>query len=359
MAHRFALVTSGYSIGNSSPLLNLLRCLATEGGVTVYAENMARWAGLEQDGLSLIHLDEGDSRWRADGRSHEKIIAVDTHGVLLARQLFPDRPMIYYSLELDLPSEASGEALSRCQQVRQSRPWISGLLIQSEERARCFLAEYGFPNPDRIFLLPVTGIGAAMSAKSEYLRRRYRVPATRRLVLHCGGIEAWYNVAAVAEQFSSMTGYAFFMQGHAPHQYAVDFISSLAHRGVEQVIRSEEYVMRIEDLSRVFSSCEFGIAWYCDISANFRTAGESSAKIAQYLQYGLPVVANRQPSTERSIRDTGCGVVVDAVEEIEAALDEIAGNYAAFSRRALDEFESRYRFDRYREGLLQFLCWEG
>jgi len=124
---------------------------------------------------------------------------------------------------------------------------------------------------------------------------------------------------------------------------------------MDNIIVLKKFFTEIDSLNSILMSCDVGIAWYNNISLNFSTAGQSSGKIATYLKFGLPVVANRYPSTEEALAKPGCGICVDGMSEIAAALGEISGNYTFLSANARLEYERLYRFENYHQSIREFL----
>jgi len=144
-------------------------------------------------------------------------------------------------------------------------------------------------------------------------------------------------------------------QGFSQPNYLADFKKMLAEHRVENVIVSDTMYDRLDDIFGVVQSCDLGIAWYNNISANFRTAGKSSGKIPAYLKCGLPVVANRYPSTIDAIEKTGCGLCIETLDELEDALANILENYEQYAFCARTEYERTYRFENYSRQLVDFI----
>jgi len=204
--------------------------------------------------------------------------------------------------------------------------------------------------------LPVTGLGPAVAERQDLLQRRYAIPARARIAIHLGGVNPYYSSLPLAEVFSAMEGWYLIFQGNHLRGYGDEIRRLAKERRARHIIVPKTFYSEIDSLDRILMSCHVGIAWYNDLNANFRSAGQSSGKITAYLKFGLPVIANRYPSTEEALAKTGCGITVARMDEIPAALSHIVANYDDYSARARREYERHYRFENYRQPLRKFLA---
>jgi glycosyltransferase involved in cell wall biosynthesis len=299
------------------------------------------------------------SRRFAD-RDYHCHIVFDPSGMALCKELFPLAKPFFYSLELALLSEAASgpEAQSIRAYLEKARGWnrdIRGLIVQSPERERLLRSDTQLPESIPALHLPVTGRGPAVAERRDLLQKKYAVPPGARIAIHLGGANPYYSSLELAEVFMKIRGWYLFFQGNHLRGYG-EKIRALAKRmGAQNIIVLNTFYTEIGSLDRILMSCDAGIAWYNDLNANFRSAGQSSGKITAYLKFGLPVIANRYPSTEEALVKTGCGICVSAMDEIPSALEKIAENYEAFSANARREYERQYRFENYRQSISRFL----
>lgn len=359
----FAVCISHYSIGNSPSLLNLLGLLATHFQVHLFLDNVALCdVPLLQSPRFVIY--SIGRCFRRMGWPHparhlrpQHFLAVDPHGLVLCKELFPEARPIYYSLELYLRDDHYGldypPAIMR--RERAAMKDIAGLVIQSAEKRDLFIADHGCGEGLRTFLLPVTLAGPPRPGKSRFVRDTFRIPPTRNIALHLGGIATWFSCIEIAIAFGALDDWALLFQGYADPRYKAELKTAIRDHRLGNVFVSDVTYADIGFIDRIVESCDAGIAWYNDISAGFRTAGQSSGKIVSYLRGGLPVVAKAYPSTLRAIEAAGCGRCVSSIDDIPQALSTIQAAYDTFSSCALREYDATYRFDRYERALLDFL----
>lgn len=91
--------------------------------------------------------------------------------------------------------------------------------------------------------------------------------------------------------------------------------------------------MTFEESWASMAVADIGLVVYLQDGPQFQNMGVSSTKLCMYLQMGLPVIANPQPSFQ-FIRDYDCGVLIKGAEEIPKAVAVIRDNYEAMSRNA-------------------------
>lgn len=155
--------------------------------------------------------------------------------------------------------------------------------------------------------------------------------------------------------FKKIKDWILFFQGNHQRLYLKYLKDTLKKQGITNVIISEEFYDQIEDVDRTVMSSDIGIAWYNDISVNFRTAGKSSGKIPSYFRFGLPVIAKKFPSTMEAIETTGRGLCIDDFREIEVAVSRIEKDYEQFSKNARLEYDKNYRFENYKNKIIDFI----
>jgi glycosyltransferase involved in cell wall biosynthesis len=241
--------------------------------------------------------------------------------------------------------------------LEKAQAWsrdIRGLIIQSREREMLFCADQRLPENVPVLHLPVTGRGPATTERLHRLHEKFAIPAHQGIAIHLGGANPYYSSLAIAEVFTKIEGWHLFFQGNHLRGYGEEIRALAKRSGARNIIVLKKFFGEIEALDRILMSASVGIAWYNDLNANFRSAGQSSGKITAYLKFGLPVIANRYPSTAAAVAEPGCGICVDGLDEIPAALERIAADYDEFSANARREYEKNYRFENYRQPILAF-----
>jgi glycosyltransferase involved in cell wall biosynthesis len=295
------------------------------------------------------------------GRNYHGHIAFDPSGMALCKELFPLAKPYHYSLEVTLSSETApgGEASSNDSLPVKTRDWsrdIRGLIIQSPEREQLFRMDHPLGPDTKVLYLPVTCQGPAPSERRDVLQRRYGIPPQARIAIHLGGVNPYFSSLEIAEVFAALPDWYLFFQGNHLRGYGEEIRTLAKRTGARNIIVSKKFFTHLNDVDGYLLSADVGIAWYNDLNANFRSAGFSSGKISAYMRCGLPVLANDLPSMQAMIARKGCGLCVERVGQIPAALQKIVENYRTYRGQVLREYESRYRFENYHRSIQEFLA---
>lgn len=362
---RSAIFIANYTIGNSPSIINLINLLIENGiHVDIYIKDVSLipdWL-LKTKAITIIDLKYKAlvkliKYFRKYRYNYEFILAIDPEGFVLSKELYPDKSIIYYSLELYL--SYSHEFLYYPDSVsfkeRNYIHSIKSLIIQSEEKKQLFLKDHGLPSNTPTFILPVTYQGKSIANKSDYLFNKYNIHKNKKIALHLGGIASWFSCIEIAEIFKHIPDWILFFHGYPDNKYLEQLRNKIENDDITNVIISNEIFNDLEKVDNILSSVHLGIAWYNDISVGFRTVGYSSGKISAYLKFGLPIITNRYPSTLEVVEKFNCGVCIESISEIPNAIKDIQNNYSQISINAMNKYESTFCFDKYKDELYKFL----
>ncbi|MFN3531096.1 MAG: methyltransferase domain-containing protein [Candidatus Brocadia sp.] len=361
---KIAIFIEHYTICNSPSILNFIDFLSDYYNIDLFLKHVALTNTniLKKPNIRVINylekipLDYIKERIKQTPLFYNHYVAFDPHGFVLCKELFPHSRPIYYSLELYMKDDHSSLHYPKeiMEKERTEIHCIKGLIIQSKEKERLFRNDYNLSEDIPSFILPITYRGVSTKEKSSEIREKYNIAAHTKIALHLGGIARWFSCIELAMTFSKIKNWVLLFHGYHDKIYVEELKHILTNHNIKNVIISEEAYDDINNINPIIMSCDLGIAWYNDISMGFRTAGKSSGKIPAYLKFGLPVIAKKYPSTIEAIEDTHCGICVDTFEEIADAITKIENNYDAYSRNACDEYDKTYRFENYKENLLDF-----
>ncbi len=362
---RVAVFVSRYGIGNSPSIINFLDFISDHYEVDLYVRDvdMLDAPVLKKREINLVPIRRRhilaqkirNTVFRPD--TYEHYICFNPNAFVMCKEMFPHSRPIYYSLELYMSYD--NEGLYYPPEVRRKeRAWINdikGLIIQSREKEMLFREDYDLSDGIPTFYLPVTYRGKSSSEKSSYLRDKYGIDANKKVVLQLGEIKWWFHCVEIARVFSGVRDWFLVFHGYYDWEYLEKLRTIIREESIENVIVSTEVFGSIDDLDELIMSCDAGIAWYSDFSVGLRNVGRSSGKISAYLRFGLPAVTNSYPTLVSAVQDTGCGLCLDGFEQIPEALSKIEENYSEYSKNAIAEYDKSYWFEKYKDGLLNFL----
>ena len=300
--------------------------------------------------------------WKQARRRHySAIFGVDAIGGYCGQRIASwfRLPFFYWSLELLFARDARRlyeRLLIHCGRVatRHAR-WI---VIQDSERAKALLAE-NQPGHERILLVPNGPAGPANlgslgfpPAPFPHSPRNPHRPACRhdrRLGLvprHRRSIHAW------PPEFCMV------MHSNEPRRADEPDIRRSPDVGEPRLILSLDPVAA-SDVDDLISSASVGLATYGKgLGPNWDLIVYASGKLGHYLRNGLPVICSDHPGMRELMAQYRCGIVIENVDEIAAALSEISSNYAAYRAGAFDCYRRRYEFSAHFRAVLDALARE-
>ena len=281
------------------------------------------------------------------GRHYDAIFGVDAVGSACGELVASLQriPFFYWSLELTFARDVR-HPLKRVLKFleRRAARRAAFLVIQDRLREQAFLEEHG-RGRHRTLLVPNAPVGFGAARASEYLHGKLAIPREQRIVLHAGmldpevlALELAGSVRRWPEPYCLVLHSNFWKPLDDPYISRV-----LALREPRLYISNQ--AVPISELDRLIASAFIGLATYRDdLGPNYSLIVNASGKIPYYLRNGVPVICSDLPGMRDLMEQYGCGIAVKSVDEIPAALDAIAGNYAAFRAGAFECYRDHYEF---------------
>jgi glycosyltransferase involved in cell wall biosynthesis len=226
-------------------------------------------------------------------------------------------------------------------------------IIPDAKRGRVFAKENGIDEA-RLRYLTVSACGDAVRTKGNYLRELFDIPPEMRIALYTGNIVETMMCREVVESVDRWPGDCVLVL----HTWRRDIESSPYYRELVKIADAARVYFSTEPvayerLPELLSSADIGLMFYKPINANFSEVGSSSNKIAQYVQVGLPVIANNLPSIGRIFDKYGNGICVDDPGDMGNAIREVFEHYEEMREGAFRCFKEHYNFTRAFEPLLR------
>ncbi len=187
-----------------------------------------------------------------------------------------------------------------------------------------------------IFTVPNSAPGPAVRVRSHFYQDVLNLPPDRFLVLHSGSW--WWQI-----HFSSI---ADVVRDWPADEELVFQGRLMKHFGNEEPpprMHVSPAILPSGLLDYATSSAHVGLALYAATTANQSEIGTASGKIALYMKNTLPVVTTAQPSLSW-IEEEGCGVCVQDVRDIAAAIARIRSRYDEYSANAARAYDRHFDF---------------
>lgn len=275
-------------------------------------------------------------------------VGFDQGGVIAAGALalWTRCPYIYHSLELALAEDVHGMRDKLIRAIETACVRGAALaLAQDAERAALLSGDRRVPTR-RTMIAPNTPLGHFAGERSAYLRNKFGIPASSRIVLLSGSLIPEHLAREVIDSVSAWPeGFVLAVHGWAPiPEYKTEILRAAA-RWPDRVFLSFDFLPaeRVDDL---YSSADVGLAVYRPKDRNYEFIGAAAGKVFGFMRVATPMIASDLPGLREIVVATGSGAVVQDVAEIPERLLQIAQSYEAYARGAKSAF-ARYEFSRH------------
>ena len=321
-----------------------------------HAGQKSRWRALVSEVAWLLRL----RIWQAHLLSRHLrspyvcAIGVDPHGLIAAQVITQGLkiPLAYYSLELLLSYElvTKEQEELKAQEAALSRQ-AAFVVTQDQKRAELLIRDNGL-DPCRVICVPNAPLGQPKRQRSDYLRQKLNIPADKTVLLYPGAILAWACLHQLMQSTHAWPEDWVLVVHTQSKSGAVnqDYLEALRYLlKPGSVVFSSEPVPR-EEYTQLVQSADVGVAFYQAVPGpgltedSRRYVGLASGKLAYFLQAGIPVIVNDNPSLGPLIRKYGCGEVADDPSVTIGAIRRVLANYEACSLNALACFEKEFDF---------------
>lgn len=264
-------------------------------------------------------------------------------------------PLVYWSLELLFSDEIKNryEWVLKQEEIIKSQQ-ATFTIIQDVWRAQALINENNL-DPARIIMVPNAPIGRARRNQSDFLRRKYKIDAERKIVLFAGSLKSWWAMSDEILEAASHWPDKYVLVMHSRQKYSSRYLNLLSRKtNSDRVIISHDPFTSTEFRSLI-DSADVGIAFYRHLppdkavrnaGKNIKILGLSSGKVSDYLQSGLPVIVNECIGLSEVIELYNCGICVTDPHMIIEALSVIFSKYDYYVENACRCFNEKLEITR-------------
>jgi glycosyltransferase involved in cell wall biosynthesis len=194
-------------------------------------------------------------------------------------------------------------------------------------------------------IAPNTPFGAYSGERTDFLRNKFGIPPSSRIVLLSGSLIREHLALEVIDSVRDWPeGFVLAVHGWAPIPEYRAAVLEAAARSPGRVHVSFD-VLPVEQVDDLYSSADIGLAVYRPVNRNFVYIGAAAGKVFGFMRVGTPTIASDLPGMKEIVA-TGSGMVVRDVAEIPERLLQIVASFDDFSRAAQATF-LRYEFSRH------------
>jgi glycosyltransferase involved in cell wall biosynthesis len=280
---------------------------------------------------NCAHQLQKDWSLKLRGEKYSFVIAVDPQGLYAARHLieYLSVPLVYLSFEILFQDELEKdeELHLKTVEIELSRR-AAFIIIQDEERGELLASENGLADHHFLYL-PNAPSDVDYSGDGSYLRDRFNIPPSKKIVLHTGSFDFWTageeliaEAAAFPDEFILVV-----------HSRQIPGKNDLVSRMEDVANPAKVYFstapLAFDDYTKLVDSCDIGLVLYkmsptIFTQKNLFHIGLSSGKFAYFARHGKPVITSDLPSYRSIFNRSYNGVYTPKV----SALGEILRKYA-------------------------------
>lgn len=365
---KIALITAHGWVGISTPVIMTARYLAQRGylvdlfmdqdrnchelgiDVPTFKESGIRIITFSGEGASqlpadpLRKIDPRDrlfaERVRMLPDRYAWLVGFDPHGLIRAGLLAEQWqiPFIYHSLEI-YPAD---DDLKRLEQLFSRQALLS--VTQDQARADILSALTGMPR-DRVRIVYNSSLGEVTPEKRGYFREKFGLPPEAVVVLATGTLLPITCVDSLIRSAPLWpAGFVLVLHGWIPDPLFKEFVLRACATHPDRIFLSTE-IVAAEQKSILFQSADLGLVFYSADDINLAYAAGSAGKLYDFMQAGVPVIANDIPGMRELVEGNGIGLVVTDASGIAATLPVVADNYQQMRAHALQSF-GNYSFEK-------------
>ncbi len=214
----------------------------------------------------------------------------------------------------------------------------------SHSRYEFLRSENQMPADHPYAVLPNAPSALKTGIQSSYYREVLNIPAEKPVLIHCGG--PWWDLIKPYIQAASTWGNAFCTVFHG--RIAGFFTDYPPNEN----LRYHLEVLPANLMPYAVSSANIGLLLYNQENTAEAFNPDTSGKLGLFLSCGLPVICCNSRQLDW-IDKEGCGIRVNAINEIPAAVNRILSDRENYSRNATRVFLERYRFTPYFDSFMQ------
>ena len=273
-------------------------------------------------------------------------IGVEKSGLIWASLLYrmTGVPFFYFSLELYDEQHPyfrgwPGFSAWRRDEITAHK-LAKATIIQDRHRGEHLDRSNSTENTPKIYF-PISTTGAPIVQKRDYLRKQYGISNDKRILLYLGLIDESRGCLDVARTFGSTSEiFALVFHGYGDKRF-VEKIRGVSGGSLNVSLD----LVPEEELPYLVSSADIGLALYRRDCANDLLTACSSEKVALYCRAGIPFIAFTSDSYLDLKAKFDCCELIDHVEELESAAENIIKKYEYYRENAYRAFISVYQYE--------------
>lgn len=292
---------------------------------------------------------------------YHALIGVEKNGLIWAGQIAEcfNVPFIYYSLELYTDDYFSKYIIKsfyfkklRATEIKYHKK-AHATIIQDVERAKVLFQANQIPMTGAvIFYVPVSLLGKSIKANSNFVYNlSEKNIKDRKIILHFGKINdnILFKLVESAQQFPDNC--ILLLHGDINAQ----IISKIDDIDINKRVLISTKMLHYKEIWKVIKSADIALSLYLPFTDNDRLTVFSSEKMARYAKCGIPFISYNYPCYVNFANEDHSGVVIQTLNELPEAINEILTSYKYFQKNAYKTFYKYYDFEHNFNKVIRYL----
>jgi len=242
---------------------------------------------------------------------------------------------IYFLLEYPQIITEKHDRLSKTDRKEWKVLQKAFLVITHDDFHKKFLTDEIKLNANKILTLPNATFTEIVDYTSKTLRELFGISVNKKIILHSGGLGAWFRCKELAESTKNWPDDTVLIF-HTSHDVSGDnYFETLRNTYYNDKVFFSIKPVPTFELDSLVCSANIGIALYSVKLLEYRAEfmGFAAGKIGNYLKCGLPVIATKLFSFTY-LENYHCGILINSEDEISDAINIITKNYEEYSKNA-------------------------
>jgi glycosyltransferase involved in cell wall biosynthesis len=196
-----------------------------------------------------------------------------------------------------------------------------------------------------VLLFPISVSGPTIKEKSDFIQKLFGINKDIKVVLYFGALFRSRFVREVINLSDELNeGFAVVLHGFTRKAKEQKKIVHTANKHNNVFVSLN--MLPENDIYRLISSANIGLALYRTTNANENHVAFSSAKLAYYTQCGIPIIAFETESFSTLMGKYRCGELINSIDEIPEKIKQISQNYDFYQKNSFLAYEEFYNYEK-------------
>lgn len=217
-------------------------------------------------------------------------------------------------------------------------------ITQDESRAN-ILRDSNKIKKEKIAVVYNSSFGNPVKTKKNWFREKFNISSNKKIVLCVGSLIKEHLVEEVVCSSENWTDeFVLVLHGWFPDPILKDTVFKFSSQRPNKIYISTE-LLSIEKKLLIFQSVDIGLVLFNAMNENLTFVGGAAGKLFDFMQCGVPIVANDLPGMKELVEKNGIGAIVNKFVDLNNCLNKIVIDYQKYSNKCLSTF-SKYSFEK-------------